>query len=84
MPPYVVIEIISPRSRQKDEFDIKQLCAANGVEFYWLIHPKEGWIQVYNLSRDAPSDHIHRCTKSDARQMLPPFEIEIDLADIFM
>lgn len=84
VPPYVVIEIISPRSRQKDEFDIKQLCAVNGVEFYWLIHPKEGWIQVYNLSRAAPSHHIHRCTKSDARQMIPPFEIEIDLADIFM
>jgi Uma2 family endonuclease len=81
--PYVVVEIISPSSGQKDELDIKQLCAAYGVKFFWLIHPTEGWLQVYDLSREAPSDHIHRYTKSDARQIIPPFDIEIDLADIF-
>lgn len=81
--PYVVVEIISPSSRQKDELDIKQLCAAYGVKFFWLIHPTERWLQVYDLSREAPSDHIHRYTKSDARQIIPPFDIEIDLADIF-
>lgn len=81
--PYVVVEIISPSSRQKDELDIKQLCAAYGVKFFWLIHPTERWLQVYDLSREVTSDHIHRYTKSDARQIIPPFDIEIDLADIF-
>ncbi len=83
VPPYLVVETIFPSSGQKDELDIKHLCAAYGVKFYWLVHPKEGWLQVYDLSRDAPSDHIHRYTKSDARQTIPPFDIDIDLADIF-
>ena len=85
VPPYVVVETISPSSGQKDELDIKQLCAAYGVRFFWLIHPTEGWLQVYDLSRarDAPSDHIHRYVKSDARQIIPPFDVEVDLADIF-
>ena len=82
VPSYVVVETNSPSSGQKDELDIEQLCAAYGVKFFWLIQSIEGWLQVYDLSRDAPSDHIHRYTKSDARQIIPPFDIEIDLADI--
>ena len=47
VPPYVVIEVISPKSGRKDEAPIKHLCAANGVEYLWLVHPDEGRIEVH-------------------------------------
>ena len=47
VPPYVVIEAIAPQSGRKDETDIKHLCAANGVEYLWLVYPDEGRIEVH-------------------------------------
>lgn len=83
LPPYTVVEVISPRSRQKDEREVKRLCAVNGVRYFWLTHPKDAWVEIHELSRDATSKLIGTYYNSNCTQKLLPFDLEIDLQQIF-
>lgn len=82
-PPYVVIEVISPESMKKDEEEVKELCARNGVMFYWLVHPIKGWIEVWKLNADSTSEILQKCFRTQ-KQTLKPFCCEFDLTTIFV
>lgn len=86
-PPYLVIKLISSKSGQKHDLDIKHLCTVNGVEYLWLVHPDEGWIEVYALPQGkvlgkySIQDHL---IWPGCVHVVPPFsDLDVDLKEIF-
>jgi Uma2 family endonuclease len=49
-PPTLVVEIVSPQSRQFDRITKFQLYARHGVEFYWIVDPDALTIQAFALA----------------------------------
>ena len=50
--PDLIIEILSPRTRTKDETEKKDLYEKHGVKEYWLIDTNNKTVQVYILKGD--------------------------------
>lgn len=53
LPPYLVLEVVSPRERNRDrDYGRKrQQCAARGIPEYWLVDPAEKGITVLSLEQ---------------------------------
>ena len=47
--PDLVVEVISPGTRQRDRRRKRDLYARYGVPYYWLIDPDRGEIEAYQL-----------------------------------
>ncbi len=50
-PPQMVIEIVSPSSRQMDEGLKFELCEREGVKYFVLVYPDEKAVKVFELSK---------------------------------
>ena len=48
-----IIEILSPASQQYDFGLKKAIYEEHGVKEYWIVHPKEQWIEQYVLQGNA-------------------------------
>ncbi len=48
-PPQMVIEIVSPSSRQVDEGLKFELCEREGVKYFVLVYPEEKKVKVFEL-----------------------------------
>jgi Uma2 family endonuclease len=51
-PPALVVEILSPSTRRRDEGIKKRLFDQKGVREYWLVDPKHCRVSVYRRSAD--------------------------------
>ncbi len=49
IPPRMVIEIVSPSSRQMDEGLKFELCEREGVKYFVLVYPDERMVKVFEL-----------------------------------
>ena len=75
-PPDLLVEILSPSTRARDEKLKANLYARAGVREYWLVDPDQAAIQVYAL---ADGDY-RLLPNQDGRArsvVLPGFEIDI-------
>ncbi|WP_213032435.1 Uma2 family endonuclease, partial [Acinetobacter baumannii] len=48
-PPQMVVEIVSPSSRQMDEGHKFELCEMQGVKYFVLLYPDEKMVKVFEL-----------------------------------
>jgi Uma2 family endonuclease len=48
----IVVEILSPSSRQYDEIEKMRLYAAAGVPGYWVVDPDRRQMTIYRLAGD--------------------------------
>ncbi len=48
-PPYMVVEIVSPSSKQIDEGLKFELCEKEGVKYFVLVYPDEKVVKVFEL-----------------------------------
>ncbi len=51
-PPYMVVEVVSPSSKQMDEGLKFELCEKEGVKYFVLVYPDEKMAKVYELAED--------------------------------
>jgi len=51
-PPDLVVEIVSPTHRDRDQFVKKDLYARYGVQEYWLVDLQKRWIEVLKLAEN--------------------------------
>lgn len=47
--PNLVVEILSPSTRRRDEMEKRRLYERAGVDEYWVVDPDEGRVRVYRL-----------------------------------
>ncbi len=76
-PPQMVIEIVSPSSRQMDEGLKFELCEREGVKYFVLVYPDEKAVKVFELSKGKYEE------KQDAKFNFGDCEVEIDFVEAF-
>lgn len=80
--PDLLIEILSPGTRKRDEGLKRQRYEKLGVEEYWLVEPDEEWVRVY---RRAGGGYAHAAERKPGAVLTTPLlpGLEIPLAEIF-
>jgi len=76
-PPHIVIEIVSPSSKQIDEGLKFELCEKEGVKYFVLVYPDEKAVKVFELSKGKYVE------KHSMKFSLGGCELEIDLTKAF-
>ncbi len=76
-PPHMVVEIVSPSSRQMDEGLKFELCEMQGVKYFVLVYPNEKTIKVFELF----SGRYRQ--KSDNKFVFNGCEVEIAFEEVF-
>ncbi|MEJ5338769.1 MAG: Uma2 family endonuclease [Aquificaceae bacterium] len=76
-PPEMVVEIVSPSSRQMDEGLKFELCEREGVKYFVLVYPDEKEVKVFELSVGKYRE------KMDKRFSLGRCEVEINFKEVF-
>ena len=76
--PDLVVEILSPSTRQHDEGHKREVYSGHGVKEYWIVDPEDGMVQVLAASEAglAPSGIFSR-EDSLVSMLLPGFAVEL-------
>ena len=97
--PDLLVEILSPSTAKNDRFHKKDVYAASGVPEYWIVSPKENWIEVYlledgryvldNLYTYYSEEELEDMTEQEKAELVTEFkchlydDLVIRLDDIF-
>ena len=76
-PPQMVVEIVSPSSRQMDEGLKFELCEMQGVKYFVLVYPDEKMVKVFELF----SGRYRQ--KLDNKFVFNSCEVEIAFEEVF-
>jgi len=79
--PDLVIEILSPSNSKREMTDKFNLYEREGVKEYWLIHPTEKWLMIYNLDnvhKYIGSKHFTLEDKNVASILFPDFNLDLE------
>lgn len=60
--PALVIEIVSPSTRRRDEQLKRRLYERTGVREYWLVHPDRGTVVVFRRAADGSFPQVKEDT----------------------
>jgi len=76
-PPQMVVEIVSPSSRQMDEGLKFELCEMQGVKYFVLVYPDEKMVKVFELVDGKYREKLDRVFKLDE------CEVSVDFLELF-
>ncbi len=76
-PPQMVVEIVSPSSRQMDEGLKFELCEREGIKYFVLVYPDEKKVKVFELS------HGRYIEKQDRGFLFDECQVEINFEEVF-
>jgi len=80
--PDLVVEVISPRTAERDRHYKKTLYARHGVREYWIVDPTEKTVEVYMLGeRGFEPVGRYRGEETLKSSLLPG--LEVPLREIF-
>jgi Uma2 family endonuclease len=81
-PPALVVEILSPSTRRRDEGIKRKLFEEKGIREYWIVDPKGLRLTVYRRNEDGQFPRLRDLTAGQALQLetplLPGFALSID------
>ncbi len=76
-PPYMIVEVVSPSSKQIDEGLKFELCEREGVKYFVLVYPDEKAVRVFELVESKYRE------KTDKNFNFKECEVEIDFTKAF-
>jgi len=76
-PPQMVVEIVSPGSRQMDEGLKFELCEMQGVKYFVLVYPDEKMVKVFELVEGKYREKLDKVFKLDG------CEVTVDFLELF-
>jgi len=82
--PDLVIEILSPgnsKTEMRDKFDLYEEA---GVREYWLVHPEERTVQIYQLNESGKYIGLRPFLEDDVITTLIVPNLQVDLRDVFI
>ncbi len=81
-PPALVVEILSPSTRRRDEGIKRKLFDAKGIREYWIVDPKGLRVTVFRRRDDGQFPRLMELSAGQALQLetplLPDFALSID------
>jgi len=81
--PDLLVEILSPSTRRRDEITKRHLYEQNGVREYWVVDPELEAIKVYRLAGETYRREAELTVETGDRLSSPLFPgLEIPLAEI--
>jgi Uma2 family endonuclease len=81
--PDLIVEILSPATAKKDLNDKYTLYEENGVREYWIVHPYDGVITVFELNEQAKYERRGFYTKDEQLKVGIFDNCYINLPDVF-
>jgi Uma2 family endonuclease len=83
-PPNLAVEVLSPRSRRRDELIKRRLYERVGIEEYWVIDPEIDTVRVYRSSDGTYARAIDFALDRGDVLTSPFFpELSLALSDVF-
>ena len=82
-PPDLIVEILSPSTASKDMREKFDLYEAHGVREYWLVHPFEQLVEVFELGEDGRYARAKKFFDSEKMPVTLFPGLELDLAQVF-
>ena len=77
--PDLVVEILSPSTRPRDERLKRDLYERVGVEEYWLVDPEQDLVTIYRRGGDSFGQPVHIDRRGIVTTpLLPGFELPLD------
>jgi Uma2 family endonuclease len=81
-PPALVVEILSPSTRRRDEGIKRKLFEAKGIREYWIIDPKGLRVTVYRRDNRGRFPRLMELSRGEAllleTPLLPGFGLSVD------
>ena len=81
-PPPLLVEVLSPSTRNYDRRVKAQRYATLGIRHYWIVDPEEHWVECYRVS-DATFKLITKAEDSSTLTHPDWPELHIPLADLW-
>lgn len=81
-PPALVIEVLSPGTRKRDEGIKRRLFDEKGVREYWMVDPRAQRVQVFRRAPDGSFPKVDELAAADRAEirtpLLPGFTLRVD------
>lgn len=83
--PALVVEVLSPGTRRRDQGIKQKLFERGGVREYWLVDPDQDRVSVLRRSRDGSFGQAIELSRADGDELATPLMpgLAIRLADLF-
>jgi Uma2 family endonuclease len=79
--PDLIVEVLAPTTRARDQIDKAQLYARTGVEEYWIVDPDAHAVTVYALSVGGTLERMSAQVGKVQSRVLP--ELKLDVVNLF-
>ncbi len=79
--PLLVVEMVSPSSRRFDLGLKREVYAEMNVPSYWVVHPADDWVRVYEL-REGDYELVASANGEDPLRVERPFPVTFRPTDL--
>ena len=80
--PALLVEVLSPSTRRRDEGIKRRLFDEKGVREYWMVDPRAQRVQVFRRAQDGSFPKVDELAAADQAEirtpLLPGFTLRVD------
>lgn len=80
--PLLVVEVLSPSTRGRDQVEKRRLYAARGIPSYWLLDPGKPDLRVLELGDSGEYVEVAYVAGQDSVELLHPFAVRVRPAEL--
>lgn len=80
--PVLVVEVLSPSTRGRDQLDKRRLYQHRGIPSYWLIDPLVPDLRVLELGGTGEYVEIAHVSGAEAIEVQRPFRVQVSAAQL--
>lgn len=75
--PVLVVEVLSPSTRGRDQVDKRRLYARRGIPSYWLVDPLLPSLRILELGANGEYVEVANALGHDGVELLHPFPVRL-------
>lgn len=75
--PVLVIEVLSPSTRGRDEIDKRRLYARRGIPSYWLVDPERPSLRILELGTNGEYEEVANAVGIESIEPIHPFPVRL-------
>jgi len=75
--PVLVVEVLSPSTRGRDQIDKRRLYARRGIASYWLVDPKHPSLRILELGTNGEYVEVANAVGDEPVEIVHPFPVRL-------